>query len=210
MPKAEIYNLAGQKIDQIELNKEIFAAPINGDLMVQAINVNLANRRLGTAKVKTRGEVDLTTRKMYAQKHTGRARHGSASAPIFVGGGIVHGPNAIRRIKALNQGMRRQALFSALSQKARENKIIVLEDLKMSKISSKEALGIFRKLPPARKTLLTLVENNKEIKLSFRNLKGIETVLVPTLNAYMTLKFDRLVFSKAGLEMLEKHFLESK
>jgi large subunit ribosomal protein L4 len=118
--KLSVYDLKGAIAESLTLPKEIFGAKINNSLMAQAVRVYLANQRRGTLKTKSRGEVAISTRKIYRQKGTGRARHGAKSAPIFVGGGIAFGPKPRDFSMKLNQNMRRVALFSALSAKLRD------------------------------------------------------------------------------------------
>ena len=122
-----VYSLAGAKKGTISLNKEIFGAKVNKTLMAQAVRVYLVNQRQGTASTKTRGEVRASTRKIYRQKGTGRARHGAITAPIFRGGGIAFGPRSRTFELKMSKQMRKKALFSALSSKLLENKILVVD-----------------------------------------------------------------------------------
>ncbi|MCD6291222.1 MAG: 50S ribosomal protein L4, partial [Anaerolineae bacterium] len=132
-----LHNMAGEVVGQAELPDEIFAAPINQAVMHQALVRQLANARLGTHDTKTRGEVNRTKAKWYRQKGTGRARHGSRNAPIFVGGGVAHGPHPRKYTKRMPRKMRRLALRSALSVKASEERIIVLDVLHMDEPRTK-------------------------------------------------------------------------
>ena len=141
----DFFDTKGKVADTVDLSKEIFGAKINNSLMAQAVRVYLANQRMGTASTKTRGEVHGTTKKVWAQKHTGRARHGSRKAPIFVHGGIVFGPSPRDFSLKLSKKMRRQALFSALS----------------SKLKREEIKGItgFEKLPPKTKVMAAALKS---------------------------------------------------
>jgi len=130
MPKVDVYNLSGIKSGQMELPKNIFAVKINESLMAQAVRVYLSNQRKSRTKTKSRGEIVLTKAKWFRQKGTGRARHGARSAPIFVGGGVAHGPTGEQNYHLkMSKKMKKQALFSALTSKFKANEVMVIKDL---------------------------------------------------------------------------------
>lgn len=203
-PLAPLYDVAGKKIGDISLNPAVFGAFSNPDLIAQAVLVSLANQRLGTAKVKTRGEVLLTTKKMYRQKHTGRARHGAASAPIFVGGGVAHGPKPGQRVKQLSQVMRKKAIISILSQKQEEGKIVVLEKLFLSKISTKKAFDFVKKFGSVKGVLIVRAVANDIVERSFRNLPFVKTAAAENVDALNLLGSQLLLLEKGALAILEK------
>ncbi|KKS43913.1 MAG: 50S ribosomal protein L4 [candidate division CPR1 bacterium GW2011_GWA2_42_17] len=204
---APLYDEKGQKSGEIGLNTAVFGAKPNFDLMAQAVLVSLGNQRLGLAKVKTRGEVSLTTRKMYAQKHTGRARHGAASAPIFVGGGVAHGPKPGKREKFLNDKMKKMATISALSQKWQEGKVAVLEKIVFPEISTKKAKNLLQSISPAKKILLVEDSANKVIEKSCKNLPWINVALALNVDILAILNCDSLILEKSALSTLEKRLL---
>ncbi len=155
--KLSVYGTSGRSAETISLPKEIFEAKINSDLMAQAVRVYLANQRGGTVRTKSRGEVKISTKKIYRQKGTGRARHGAASAPIFVGGGIAFGPKPRDYSLKLPQKAKRAALFSALSAKLKDGAIIVVSGLEKLEPKTKNMADVINKL--------SLNEKNKRILL---------------------------------------------
>jgi len=187
---APLFDATGKKIGETPLNSAVFGAKPQPDLMAQAVLVSLGNQRLGLAKVKTRGEVLLTTRKMYAQKHTGRARHGAASAPIFVGGGVAHGPKPGKREKFLNDKMKKMATISALSQKREEGKIAILEKIVFPKISTKEAQIVLQSISGAKKILLVEDRANKTTEKSCKNLPKVNVALALNVDILAILNCD--------------------
>lgn len=205
MPKTDLYNQQGQKTGQIELNPTIFDGKTSLELEALAVRVRNFNARLGTHKTKTRGEVAISGRKLYRQKGTGRARHGAASAPIFVGGGVAHGPRPHKYSKTLPGKMRRQALLSALARKTAAGKVKVVEQLSLSEISTKEALRLLQNLSCDRKTLAVLPKKDAKTWRSFRNLgPNIKTTLAGALNVYDVLNYDTLLLTPESLEILER------
>ena len=159
MPKVDIYTLSGTKSGQMELPKEIFAAKINEPLMAQAVRVYLSNQRKAQAKVKSRGEIAKTTAKWFRQKGTGRARHGARSAPIFVGGGVAHGPTGEQNYQLkMPKKMKKQALFSALTSKFKTNEVLVIKDLAKIEPKTKKMKTILEKLAKDNKATIILSE----------------------------------------------------
>ncbi|HFE65737.1 MAG TPA: 50S ribosomal protein L4, partial [Chloroflexi bacterium] len=168
--KIPVYNMAGQEVDSVELPSSIFEAKINRDLMHQALVRQMANARLGTHKTKSRGEVRLTGAKAYRQKGTGNARHGSRRAPIFVGGGVAHGPRPRKYTKKMPRKMRRAALRSALSAKARDEEILLLDDISLDAPKTKAMAALLEQLQVEDSALLLLAEENENVERSARNL----------------------------------------
>src|SRR3990172_5506818 len=154
--KVPVKNMAGEEVGEVELNKLIFEAPINAALMHQALTRQLANAHLGTAKTKTRGEVNGSTRKMWKQKHTGRARQGSRKAPQWRKGGTVFGPIPRSYRQRMPKNMRHAALRSALSVKAADNQIVVLDALMLDAPKTKGMAAMLRNLEVGRSALILL------------------------------------------------------
>ncbi len=198
-----VRNMAGEQVDEIELRPEIFEAPVNVALMHQALVRQLANARLGTHKTKSRGEVNRTTRKWYRQKGTGRARHGSRNAPIFVGGGIAHGPRPRSYEKRMPRKMRRAALRSALSVKAAQEQIVVLDRLEMEAPRTREMEAVLRNLGADGSALILLPERNEPVEKSARNLPGVKTLRASYLNVRDLLKYEKVLIPLGALEVIE-------
>ena len=206
---APMYDSKGAKNGTFALPKEIFGAKINQPLMAQAVRVYLANQRQGNATTKTRGEVSLTSAKWYRQKGTGRARHGAKSAPIFVGGGVAHGPKVRDFSLSMPQKMRKAALISALSLKASEGDIKVLSGLTKIEPKTKIMAGVIRKITADKKrkskVLLIASSSPKEIGNVYkagRNIRNVEILNANMLNTYEVLKYKNLFFMKESFEVL--------
>lgn len=209
MPKIDVYNTKSEKSGKITLPKEIFAAPVNEQLMAQAVRVYLANQRKARAKTKTRGEIKGSTRKIYRQKGTGRARHGDRYAPIFVGGGIAHGPRGVENWQLkMSKKMRRQALFSALTSKLKEKQVTVVEGLEKIKPKTKEMAKVLDNLTDGKKVLLVLPEVLENIIRAARNIKGVELAQAKQLNPYQVLNGGQLIFLKPSVKVLKETFLK--
>ncbi|MGC9394585.1 MAG: 50S ribosomal protein L4 [Anaerolineae bacterium] len=199
-----VMNMQGEKVDEIELRPDIFETAVNIPLMHQSLVRQLANARLGTHKTKTRSENNRTKSKWYRQKGTGRARHGSRNAPIFVGGGIAHGPRPRSYEKKMPVKMRRAALRSALSVKAASQQIVVLDQLAMDAPKTKEMVQVLRNLSAmGGKTLILLPERNSSVELSARNLPTTRTLRAHYLNIRDLLSADYLVMPLGALEVVE-------
>lgn len=201
-------NMAGETVGQVDVPDSIFAAPIHTAAMHQALVRQLANARLGTHDTKDRGEVNRTTAKWYRQKGTGRARHGSRNAPIFVGGGIAHGPHPRSYEQRMPRKMRRLALRSALSVKAADNQIILLDDLKMEAPRTKSMVAMLQALGVDGSALILLAESNEAVELSARNLPDVRTLRAGYLNVRDLLGFDYLIIPLDSLEVI-KRFLST-
>ena len=205
MPKVDVYTLSGTKSGQMELPKEIFAAKINEPLMAQAVRVYLSNQRKALAKTKRRGEIALTTAKWFRQKGTGRARHGARSAPIFVGGGVAHGPNGEQNYHLkLPKKMKKQALFSALSSKFKNNEVMVIKDLVKIEPKTKKMKTVLEKLVKDDKATLVLSEKLENVFRAARNLKGLNLRQTNQLNVYEILNGGHLLFMKEAIEKLKE------
>lgn len=198
-----LYNVQGEIVGEIELPSAIFEASINVPLMHQALVRQLANARLGTHKTKTRGEVNRSKAKWYRQKGTGRARHGSRNANIFVGGGIAHGPVPRKYTKQMPRKMRRAAIRSALSVKAREKQIFVLDALEMEAPKTREMVKLLGRLGLDRQVLLLLPDKNDSVEKSVRNLPSVKTLRAHYLNVRDLLGCDHVLMPRQALEVIE-------
>ncbi len=200
--RVPVYNMAGEEVSSTELPASIFEAKINRDLMHQALVRQMANKRLGTHKAKGRSEVSRTTAKAYRQKGTGRARHGSRRAPIFVGGGVAHGPQPRSYTKDMPRKMRRAALRSALSVKASNGDIVVLDEIQMEMPKTKEMAAMVQRLVDGQSTLLLLAARDENIERSARNIPTVKTLRAGYLNIRDLLGYDKIVLPLAALEAI--------
>lgn len=207
----DVYGLDGKVAGKISLPEEIFGEKVNKTLLAQAVRVYLANKRQGNASTKTRGEVDGSTRKIYRQKGTGRARHGSVRAPIFVKGGIVFGPKPRDFSLDLPKKMRRKALYSALAAKLNDGEVKVLSGLEAIEPKTKNFASAMKNLGLVeKKLLLVLSEDVQAVKRAARNVQGVSSTVVKRLNAYDVLNNKNVVVTKDAIEEMKKHFLGSK
>jgi large subunit ribosomal protein L4 len=202
--KVPLRDVAGKAIDEIELSDDIFGITPNEAVMHQALVRQLANARLATAKTKTRGEVRGGGRKPWRQKGTGRARHGSIREPQWRGGGIVFGPRPDRNYrKAMPRKMRRLALRSALSVKAGEDQVIVLDELKMPAPKTKEMLNILNGLTGDSSALILLPERDFNVEKSVNNLSRVKILRAHYLNLVDIFSHDYLIMPLAALKVIE-------
>jgi len=209
MPKqVSAYTSAGKSSGKITLPSAVFGGKVNRSLLAQAVRVFLSNQRRGLAKAKGRGELtSITTAKIWRQKGTGRARHGSKRAPIFVGGGKAHGPTGTQNYSLdLPKKMRQAALKSALA--AQADQVVVITDLSSLTGKTKVAVKLLKALQgkdkPAKKVLVVLDKSEPQAARSSRNLPQARLQRVETLTTYEVLGADQIVFTKAGVALLEK------
>ena len=206
-----VKNMQGENVGEVELLPEIFEAPVNSSLMHQALVRQLSNARLGTHKAKTRSENNRSKSKWYRQKGTGRARHGSRNAPIFVGGGIAHGPLPRDYTKRMPRKMRRAALRSALSVKAAEEKLLVLDALTMDAPKTKQMVNVLKNLETNEgKTLILLPAENNNVELSARNLQTTKTLRAQYLNIRDILSADFVVMPVDTLHVIQSILGDAK
>jgi large subunit ribosomal protein L4 len=209
MMKVPVLNMAGSEVGSIELPAGVFEQDINRDLMHQALVRQMANARSGTHKVQSRGEVSRTTAKWYRQKGTGRARHGSRRAPIFVGGGVAHGPKPRSYAKQMPRKMRRGALRSALSVKAQNGDIIVLDNLEMEAPKTKEMAKVVSVVTNGDFSALVLLgERNEVVEKSARNLANVKALHANYINNRDLLGHQKLIIPVSALEVITG-FLDS-
>ena len=204
MANVNVMDMAGNKVGTMELNDAIFGIEPNKDVMHAAVVNYLANQRQGTQSTKTRSEVSGGGRKPWRQKGTGNARQGSTRAPQWTHGGIALGPKPRDYRYSLNKKVRRLALLSALSSKAQENELIVLDKLTIDGFSTKTVVNMLKALEADGKTLILLESNGKNLINSARNIPGVKTSLVNTLNVYDILNCNRFVMVQGAAKQLEE------
>lgn len=201
--KINVKNASGTTIEELELRDDIFGIEPNTAVMHQALVRQLANQRLGTHKTKTRGEVSRTTAKWYRQKGTGRARHGSRKAPIFVGGGKAHGPVPRDYSQKMPRKMRRLALRSALSAKAAAEQLIVLDKLAFDQPKTVEVLQLLDNLQISGSAVILLPERNENVEKSARNLENVKTIRAGYLNIRDLLGHSYVIMPKDAVTQIE-------
>lgn len=204
MPKIDVYNIEGKKVSDIELNENVFGIKPNEKIVHIALVNYMANQRQGTANTKTRAEVAGGGRKPWRQKGTGRARQGSIRAPHWVGGGIALGPKPRSYSYKLNKKERRLAIKSCLSSKVIENELTVVDKFEFNAIKTKEVAKMLNSLKLEGKTLILLPEKNEIIQKSARNIKGVKTLSVNTINAYDLVNYKNLVVTLDTVKRLEE------
>lgn len=208
--KLDLYTQTGEKKGQVDASDVMFAAKINQILMHQAITMQQGNQRRAQAKAKTRGEVTGSTRKIYRQKGTGNARHGSRYANLFRGGGVVFGPTGEQNYKKMMpKKQKRAALFSALTFRASKNEVIALESFDLKDSRTKEAKAIIAKLPIAKNALIVEPTKNVILENSLRNLHSVKVLNVGNINIVDLMKYGTIIFLKDALKKLEENLIKA-
>ena len=204
MPKIDVYNIEGKKVSDLELKEEVFGIEPN-EALVHSVLVNyLANQRQGTASTKTRAEVSGGGRKPWKQKGTGRARQGSTRSPQWIKGGIALGPKPRDYRYTINKKERRLAIKSVLSSKVLENNLVVVDTLQFEEIKTKQMVNTLANLKVEGKTLVVLPEKNLNVQKSAKNIEGVKTTLINTINVYDLLKYEKLVIDVQAVKSLEE------
>ena len=204
MPKVSVYNVEGKKVSDIDLKEEIFGIEPN-EAIIHSVLVNfLANQRQGTQSTKTRAEVRGGGRKPWRQKGTGRARQGSIRAPQWIKGGIALGPKPRSYKYTVNKKERRLAVKSMLSMKVLEQSLVVVDKLAFEEIKTKNMVSTLNNLKVTGKTLVMLPEKDEKVQKSARNIEGVKTTLVNTINVYDLLKYNNLVVTLDTVKKLEE------
>ena len=204
MPKANVFNMAGEKIGEIELSEAIFGIEPNKSVLHDYVKMHLANCRQGTQSALTKGEVDFTTKKPWRQKGTGRARAGYAGSPVWYHGGVAFAPKPRDYSYSLNKKVKRLALKSALSAKAAEDEIIVVDSIAMDEIKTKTFRTFLEKIGVNGKALVVTENVDDKVVKSARNLAGVSTTFANILDPYMILTSGKLVVDKAALAKIEE------
>ena len=204
--KHKVIDLNNKSMENIDLPSYVFSAEIKQEIVAKVINWQLSNRRQGSHKVKERNEIVGSNAKIYRQKGTGRARHGSKKVVQFKGGGVVHGPKVRSHNKKIPSKLKKQAIRILLSSKLKEGKLKIVDKLELKKIKTKEVKGKFEKLGIKSATFVELGDINKNFFLSTRNLKNIDLLSINGLNAYQIIKRDDLVVSLSAVKEVVKRY----
>ena len=197
------------KITAFEISEKVFSSGINNKLIAQVLYSQIANSKPRLAKTKQRNEIRGSTAKIYAQKGTGNARHGSKKAPIFVGGGVAHGPKGnVYKVRKINKKEKKSSLISAISQKTKNKNLIIFEDVK-DKINKTKQFNIFLKKNKINNALIVVdLKTKKNIELSARNIPNIKLTESSYLTTYDILKYKQIMFTKSSTKELEKRLLD--
>ena len=204
MPKANVFNMAGEKIGEIELSEAIFGIEPNKSVLHDSVKNHLANCRQGTQSALTKGEVSYSTRKPWRQKGTGRARAGYTGSPVWTHGGVAFAPKPRDYSYTLNKKVKRLALKSALSAKAAENEIVVVDGLKVEEIKTSVFNSFLKKIGVEKKALVVTESVDEKVVKSARNIAGVETSIASILSPYMILTNGVMVVDKAALAKIEE------
>lgn len=212
MVKIDLIKSNGEKSGTAEISDKIFKAKVNSSLIDQIIKIQLANKRSGNAHAKTRSEVRGGGKKPWKQKGTGNARAGSTRSPLWIGGGVTFGPRNTRNWKlAMPKKMLRNAIYSALSNKLSDKKIIVVDKLEFHEIKTSSAESFLQKMPIKEGTILLIIaKSNMNLELSFRNLPYVKVIMANSLNIYDILKYDYIITSQDAVVEIENIFLKMK
>ena len=205
MAKVSVYNMEGKEVGTIELNDAVFGVDINEHLVHMAVVQHLANKRQGTQKAKTRSEVSGGGRKPWRQKGTGHARQGSTRAPQWKGGGVVFAPTPRDYSFKMNKKEKRAALKSVLTSRVQDNKLIVLDELKLDAIKTKDFKKVMDNLK-VEKAMVVIADQDEKVILSARNLPKVDTAVAENINVYDVLKGDTLVLTKDAVAKIEEVF----
>jgi large subunit ribosomal protein L4 len=208
MPKVKVYNLRREEAGEIELADDVFGAEVNEPLLYDIVKAQLASRRAGTAKTKGRAEVRGSSRKLYKQKGTGRARHGSIRAQQYVGGGKAHGPQPRSYAYRPTRKQRLGALKSALSLKLKEGQLIIVSDFQLQEVKTKGLATVLGALQVGASSLLVDVVN-ENLQLSARNLPNSQFLPPEGVNVYDLLRFEHLVLTRDAAAAIQKRFSEN-
>ncbi len=203
MANVSVYNMEGKEVGTMELNDAVFGVEVNEHLVHLAVVRQLANNRQGTQKAKTRSEVSGGGRKPWRQKGTGHARQGSTRAPQWTGGGVVFAPTPRDYSVKMNKKERRAALKSALTSRVQENKLIVLDELKLDEVKTKAMQNVLNNLNVS-KAMVVLADNDANVVLSARNIPNVVTALPNTINVYDVLKYNTVILTKASAAAIEE------
>ena len=204
MPKVDVLSVDGKKVKELELNENVFGIEPNENIVHSAVVNYLANQRQGTQNTKTRAEVSGGGRKPWRQKGTGRARQGSIRAPQWIKGGIALGPRPRSYSYKMNKKEKRLAIKSILSSKVAEKELVVLDKLELKEIKTANMVKVLNNVKAEGKTLILLPANNENVCKSSRNIEGVKTLTVDTINAYDLVKYNNLVVTEDTVKKLEE------
>ena len=209
MIKIDTISIDG-KSSKIEISEKVFSSEINQKLISHVLYSQIANKKLRKAKTKQRGEISGSTAKIYAQKGTGNARHSSRKAPLFVGGGVAHGPKGdVYKVRKLNKKEKKISLISAISQKTSEKKLIIFEDFQTKIKKTKDFNNFLKKNKINNALVVSDLNTKKNIELSLRNIPNIKLIDADYLNTYEILKYKKIIFTKTAAKEIEKRILKN-
>jgi large subunit ribosomal protein L4 len=206
MAVVDVVNCSGEKVSEIDLDETIYNVPVKASVLHEVVKMQLASKRAGSAYAKARSEVSGSTRKLYRQKGTGRARRGSIKSPLLRGGGVTFGPIPKSYAYKVPKKVKRQALKMALSSKLQENGILVLDDLKLDQIKTKAFVAVTEALK-MKNALIVTEQRNENLELSSRNVPGVKVMRSEGLNVYDILKCKTLVLLEASVKAIEGRLL---
>lgn len=198
----DVYNINGEKVSQLELPESIFNVPVKPSVLHEVVTMQLACRRAGSASVKHRSDVKGSTRKLYKQKGTGRARRGDIKSPLLRGGGSIFGPNPRSYSYKVPKKIRKQALKMALSSKTQTNNLLVLDKFELEKAKTKGFTAVLDNLK-VKKALIVTENVNENLELSSRNVPGIKVMRYEGLNVYDILKYEKLILLETSIKGIE-------
>jgi large subunit ribosomal protein L4 len=201
--KIQLFNITGEALRQIEVDDAVFAQPGNDALVHQVLLAQQANARQGTSSTKTRSEVSGSTKKLYRQKHTGRARAGSIKSGVRRGGGIIFGPHPRSYAQAIPKKMHRQAIRCVLSAKAADNALLVVDEIRLEEPKTREMAKALTALGINRPVIIALQQGEEAILQSSRNLRDVKTMPARQLNVADMLAYDRIIMSEPALREIE-------
>ena len=204
MANVSVYNMEGSEVGKLDLNDSVFAVDVNEHLMHMAVVLQLANKRQGTQKAKTRSEVSGGGRKPWRQKGTGHARQGSTRSPQWTGGGVVFAPTPRDYSFKMNKKEKAGAIKSALTTKVNEEKFFVMDSLKFDEIKTKKMVSVLDALKVNKALVVLDGENNDNVEVSARNIAGVRTVYSNAINVYDILKYDTIIITKSAVAKLEE------
>ena len=204
MANVSVYNMEGSEVGKLDLNDSVFAVDVNEHLMHMAVVLQLANKRQGTQKAKTRSEVSGGGRKPWRQKGTGHARQGSTRSPQWTGGGVVFAPTPRDYSFKMNKKEKAGAIKSALTTKVNEEKFFVMDSLKFDEIKTKNMVGVLDALKVNKALVVLDGEDNDNVEVSARNIAGVRTVYSNAINVYDILKYDTIIITKSAVAKIEE------
>ena len=207
MALVDVINTAGERVSEVELSDDIYGVPIKKSVLHEVVRMQLANRRSGTASVKHRGDVKGSTKKLFRQKGTGRARRGNIKSPLLKGGGVVFGPDGRKYALKVPKKVRRLALKMALTSKLEDDSLRVLNNFQLNEIKTRNFVEILEKLE-LQKALIVVDKENRNLELSSRNVAAVKVMRTEGLNVYDVLKYDTLVLLEGCLEGIEGRLLK--
>ena len=204
MANVSVYNMEGSEVDKIDLNDKVFAVEVNEHLIHMAVTLQLANKRQGTQKAKTRSVVSGGGKKPWRQKGTGHARQGSIRAPQWKGGGIVFAPSPRSYSFKMNKKEKAGAMKSALTSRVNEDKFLVMDSLKFDEIKTKKMVNVLDALKVKKALVILDGEDNANVALSTRNIKNVKAVTANAINVYDILKYETVIITKNAVSKIEE------